>query len=356
LYTILASSIGLETNGVLTRDHAFVQVDTGAERIDVETTNPYGYDPGSKKDFHDGFGNTTGFAYVSPRNYRDRAPISQLELISLILTNRISDLESRKNFADAVGIAIDRSALLSARTNQSESPFFSDPEKDVLDRIFNYGASLIQAGKEADALAWADTAANRFPDERWEGFVFAAMNNQLVKMIQAKKVSDARILLNAETSRFNAENLAKLETLVTDAELVQITSSASNTEEAEEALERIAQIESREIISANRILELRSFVLLKESERRAKTSGWQDGIVYLEQVMSEYGNLPELQKALNLYKNNRAIEFHNQFAALFNARNYEEARQVVENALEEFPGNRQLSSDLRTVENALKRD
>jgi tetratricopeptide (TPR) repeat protein len=356
LYTILASAIGLETNGVLTKDHAFVQVNIGTEIIDVETTTLYGYNPGSKKEFHDGFGNTTGFAYVTPGNYRGRSSISQLELVSLILTNRIADLESRGFFADAVGIAVDRAALLSMRKNPSDSNFFTDPNKDVMDRIFNYGASLIQAGKEDEALAWADVAENSYPDERWQDFVFTAMNNHLVKMIRAKKIADARIFLDMEASRLNPENYTKLETLVSDAELVQITSSVSTSEETEHALEVISRIENQGVIPAERIAELRIFVLLKESERRAKKSGWQDAIAYLESAVSKNDNLPEIEKALSVYKSNRAIELHNQFAELFNARKYEEAHQVVKNALQEFPDNRQLTSDLRMVENAMNRN
>jgi tetratricopeptide (TPR) repeat protein len=72
--------------------------------------------------------------------------------------------------------------------------------------------------------------------------------------------------------------------------------------------------------------------------------------------MNKYGNLPEVQKALNVFKNNRAIDVHNQFAALFNAGKYEEAHQILQNALQEIPNNRQLTSDLRMVENAMKRN
>lgn len=354
LYAILASAIGLETTGVLTKDHAFIQVRTAAELIDVETTNLYGYNPGTKTEFHDRFGNTTGFAYVAPRNYRDRGSISQLELVSLILSNRIVDLESRRNFSEAVGIAIDRAALLSMRLNPSDSPFFTDPEKDVIDRIFNYGASLIQNGKEEDALAWAAAAEGRYPDERWQNFVFTAMNNFLVKMTRAKKITDARIFLDANASRFNPEDFTKLDMLVSDAELVQVTTSVNSAEESEQALEKIARAESLGIIPRERILELRTFVLLKESERRAKNADRQEAITYLESAVGKYNNLPELQKALAVHKNNRAIDFHNQFAVLFNAKKYEEARRVVENALQEFPGNRQLTSDLRMIENAMK--
>ena len=97
-YTILASSIGLEVQGVMTRDHAFVTVNTGGELIDVETTNPYGFNPGSRREFQDAFGAVTGFAYVPARNYRDRVNISPLELVSLILSNRITELETRGRY------------------------------------------------------------------------------------------------------------------------------------------------------------------------------------------------------------------------------------------------------------------
>lgn len=354
LYTILASGIGLETNGVLTRDHAFIQVNTGAELVDVETTTLYGYDPGSKKEFHDEFGNATGFAYVTPQNYRNRSPISQLELVSLILSNRIADLEPRGFYADAVCIAVDKEALLSMRTRQSDSPFFSDPHVDVFNRIFNYGASLIQAGRDDEVLAWADTAESRYPDERWQSLVFTAMNNQIVKMLRSKKIADARIFLDTEVSRLIPENYVKLEILVSDAELVQLTTLISTSEEAEQALERIDQVERQGFFSAARITELRNYVLLKESERRAKSFGWQEAITYIENTVNNYGGNAQLQNALNVYKNNKAIDFHNQFAVLFNARNYGEALELVQNALEEFPGNRQLTSDLRTVERAMQ--
>ncbi len=354
LYTILASAIGLESRGILTKDHAFVQVNTGTELVDVETTNPYGYNPGSKKEFHDRFGNTTGFAYVAPQNYRDRSVLTQLELVSLILTNRIADLESRGYFNEAVGLAVDKAALLSMRSNPSNSPFFMNPQKDVVDRVFNYGASLIKAGREEDALKWADLASPGYPDSRWQDFNYAAMNNLLLKMIQAKKVSDARIMLDMEASRFNPVNYNKLEVMVTEAELVQVTTLASTTEEAERALEIITRTEGRGLISAARITELRNFVLLKEAERRSKASGWQGAITYMESVINRYGSNPQLQNALKTYKSNRVIDLHNQFADLYNARKYEDARLFILNALQEFPGDRQLLSDQSMVEKALK--
>ena len=155
LYMILAVSAGLDVSGVVTRDHAFVTVRAGTELIDVETTNRYGFDPGHRKDFHDDFGRTTGFAYVPARNYRDRSAISQLELVSLILSNRISEAESRNRYAEAVSLALDRAALLSAGNAAAGSPFFGDPRGDLLNRLYNFGGALIRDGREEDALKWA---------------------------------------------------------------------------------------------------------------------------------------------------------------------------------------------------------
>ena len=83
LYTILCKSLGLQTSGVMTIDHAFVIVHIDSEDIDVETTNRNGFDPGRRREFHDEFGRLTGFAYVPPGSYRDRQTISTIELISL---------------------------------------------------------------------------------------------------------------------------------------------------------------------------------------------------------------------------------------------------------------------------------
>ena len=72
LYLILARSVGLSVGGVRTTDHAFCSVLVDGEPVDVETTNPYGYNPGTRKEFSDSFGKLTGYSYVPPSNYRDR--------------------------------------------------------------------------------------------------------------------------------------------------------------------------------------------------------------------------------------------------------------------------------------------
>jgi len=141
LYVILCKSAGIDTSGVMTKDHAFVMVHISGQDIDVETTNPYGFDPGNRKDFHDSSGKITGFVYVPPTNYRNRQTINQIELVSLILNNRVGDYERTNNYAGSVPLAVDRAALLLGGAPASEistfDSFFIDPRKDIMDRLLN---------------------------------------------------------------------------------------------------------------------------------------------------------------------------------------------------------------------------
>ncbi|MDR0710696.1 MAG: hypothetical protein LBF77_11595, partial [Spirochaetaceae bacterium] len=78
-------------------------------------------------------------------------------------------------------------------------------------------------------------------------------------------------------------------------------------------------------------------------------------VTFTKEAIARYGGNSQLNGALGVHRQNRVSELHNRFARLFNSRNYAEARDHIEKALEEFPDNRQLRQDLNTVEQALRR-
>ena len=361
LYAILAAAVDLDVRGVMTRDHAFATVDIGTEIIDVETTNPYGFDPGSRREFHDAFGKLTGFAYVPSRNYRDRAAISLLELCSLILSNRIADLEKQNRYAEAVPLAINRAALLANRRDPVSSPFFQDGEQDLLDRLLNYGVSLLNGGRETDALAWAEYAGSRHPggaagEKRWQEFTFSALNNYLVRLMRTGKTADARAALDRYGTDLNPSDYDKLDSQLLDAELLDMANGLGKTANAAEVLAAIDQAARDSRLPAARVTELRNFVIIAEGSRLAKTqAGAPSAIAFTEEAIAKYGRNSHLDEALRAHRQNRIADLHNRFARLFNGKNYEEARNHVRKALEEFPGNRQLQQDLNLAEQALKR-
>jgi tetratricopeptide (TPR) repeat protein len=331
-------------------------VNTGEELIDVETTNPIGFDPGNRREFHDGFGKLTGYAYVPARNYRDRADISQLELVSLILSNRIAELERRNRFSEAVPLAVNRAALLEGRRNPALSPFFTDPRQDLTERLLNYGSSLMKAGQEEAALQWAARASARYPNEdRWQEFSYAALNNLVVKHIRAQRLSEARSALAANAAALSADKVKSLEAVVLDAELMRQATVAWNNGEAQTLLLSIDNAVSGGILAGPRARELRDFIVLKEGERLSSSGGPAAAIAYIEAALAHYGRDAQLESAARVYRNNRIAELHNAFANLYNRGDYDGAARFIRAALDEFPENRTLLQDLNLTEQALKR-
>ncbi|GHU80446.1 hypothetical protein FACS189468_0290 [Spirochaetia bacterium] len=360
LYMLLARSAGLDVQGVMTRDHAFITLNTGAEVIDVETTNPYGFDPGNRKEFHDGFGRATGFAYVPARNYRDRVSINPLELVSLILSNRIADLEARNRFGDAVPLAINRAALLSGLSQNAPQPagpasdsLFADPRQDLTDRLFNYGASLVKAGKEADALRWAEYAGERFPDPaRWQEFSYAALNNQLVKLIRARRTTEARNELARHRALLDPAQAALLDLMVLEADLADRINGIKTAEDTAAALGALESSAGK--LPRDRLEEMRTLAYLKEAERLGAGKDWKGAIAWINGAIARYGRNARFDNALRVFRSNRIAALHNEFAALYNRQNYEAAHRAAREALEEFPGDRQLTADLTMAERALR--
>jgi len=360
LYMILCRSAGLYAQGVMTKDHAFTTLHIGESNIDVETTNPYGFDPGNRKEFSDQFGRVTGFTYVPARNYRDRQTISQIELISLILNNRIAELESKGNYADAVPVAIDRATLLmgnvsSVRPDAAEKsygPIFENPFKDLMDRLFNYGANLLKAGREEDGLAWAAAASSMYPDEgRWQEFILAAANNRIMRFVKAGKTADAKNFLEGQKTLINQANYAQLETLVIDAELMDSVNKIRTAADGDAVLLAIDQARSGGKIGEKRAGEMLIFAVHKTSSvlSAAPARDWRAAVAYIEGVLARSGANRELEQALKTYRGNIATDYHNRFAAAWNKKNFDEAERILNEGLAEFPDDRQLLSDRATI-------
>ena len=354
LFIILCESAGIRTSGVITKEHAFVIVHINNQDFDVETTNRYGFDPGNKKEFHDSSGKTTGFAYVPPQNYRDRQTISKIELISLILNNRIAEQERRNRYAEAVPIAVDRAALLfgNSLTLSSEDAsldyIFSDPRKDLLDRLINYGSTLLKANREEDAIRWAEIASARYPaNEHWQEYFLAAVNNRLNRYAKDKNITEAVKFLEENKKHLTEKSYTQLNTLLADADILNRANLIKSAGEGDIVLKSIENAEQSGKISRKRADELFTYTIQKTASvlAAAPARNWRTVIQYMEAAISSYGTNKELEQTLKTYRGNLVADFHNRFASEWNKKNYDEAERILNEGLKEFPTDRQLLSN-----------
>lgn len=364
LYMILAKSIGLNLSGVMTRDHAFVMIHIDGENIDVETTNIHGFDPGNRREFHDAFGRITGFVYVPPLNYRDRQTIAPIELVSLILTNRIAELESRNRFAEAIPLAIDRAALLNGSSLtasgnvNSPASIFPDPYMVVLDRLFNYGAFLLRSRREEESLRWAAYTLAVFPyEDRWSELNLAAVNNRINRFVQANQITEAKAFLENHKNVLSPADHTNLETMLIDTGLLSRANRIRSAADGDSVAAAIEEARINQSISDARANELLTFTIQRTASILSAAPGrdWVAAINYIEGAIERFGSNRELERILQNYRNNRAVDFHNRFAAAWNRRNFDEAIRILDEGLSYFPDDRQLLRNRETVERANNR-
>ena len=358
LYMILCQSLGINAKGVMTKDHAFVTIPMGETDIDVETTNAYGFDPGNRTEFHDQFGKLTGFSYVPAKNYRDRQTISRIELVSLILNNRIVDHERQNQFADSVPLAIDRAALLAGNTLtvgstiETQGTILTDPRKDLMDRLFNFGAMLLRAGREEEGLRWAAAASPVYPDEkRWQEFIMAAVNNHLMRLINSNKRAEARLFIDGQKNALSQANYDKFDALLVDSELFGRANQIRTAEDGDSVVNAVEQARNSGKIQDKRAVELITFAVLKTATyiSTQPAGNWRAAIQYIEASLSRLGANRELEQALNVYRGNLTADYHNRFAVEWNKKNYSEAERILNEGLAEFPNDRQLLSDKQII-------
>ena len=285
LYMIFARSVGLSVDGVRTADHAFASVMVNGDPIDVETTNPFGYNPGSRKEFTDSFGKVTGFSYVPPSNYGDRRDIGEKELLALILYNRVSEYSDGRYFRDAVGPAVSAYALMG-----------NDEFRTVMTTaLSNYISWMASRRDFSRAIRFIDAVKASFGGTvDLEARVREVYHNWVVSLIDGDSLADADALLSQPSTK----------TALGDDDWTGLS---------------IAVVQTR-------------------AEQQTRISGFLPAAQIITEGIKKLGAQPLLLQTYEAY-------MHNAFAQLYNARKLADARSVLDQGLSAYPDSRILVQD-----------
>ncbi len=301
LYLILARAAGLDAGGVITKDHSFCVIQAGDRTIDIETTNPFGFDPGSKKEFQDSFGRVTGYSYVPPSDYRSREKVDGRHLMALILWNRATLLERSGQWAQAVALAVDAYAY---------SP---DPgsQRQLEDRLYNNAGALLNEKRWREALPFLERAIGLYgPSTRLEGLA----------------------------------GQARLAILADELELMDPRSGIA----------AIADAWEQGLVDRKHRDELLAYAYGRLAEDERSVGGWSAAWEALKQGMAAAPQSSQLARMAETARKNWTYEIHNRFAILYNEGNYQEAFAVMEEALTVLPGERLFRDDAATALKAIK--
>ena len=339
IYVYFAKKLGLNVVSVETPEHAFCSIyfssafDNSANKIDVETTNPYGFNPGEKQNLSQ----KNAWVVVPQRKYRNRHEISDARLVSLIYNNRISSLQrQRKNF-QAASLAFD-AMFVQNYSDESKNLFFHCIE--------NHIADLENLRQRDEAIKFIRQAIFQFGKENiLSQNVTAVVNNKVGELLRQNKTQEASKFLTENEDLISRADFLSLNESIT----VNFLNDLIDSEDFDVAKQNLE--ENKQNLSTKNYSNLFTKLYSKEADRISKEN-LLDAADFLKTSMAE--NKSEnrnatLQNQRNVYLHNFEVLIHNQVATLVNERNYSEAQKILEDALSQIENSRILLNDLNRL-------
>ncbi len=102
--------------------------------------------------------------------------------------------------------------------------------------------------------------------------------------------------------------------------------------------------------------EFRVYIFQLEAQKIAQGGQSFAALRHIEKAIQELGKDRRLLKSRGVYRRNIEVEAHNEMVAAFNAREYDKAKMIIEQALEILPDSRYLKRDLEIAGKAKEED
>ncbi|AEE17456.1 hypothetical protein [Treponema brennaborense] len=316
LYMAAARAAGLTVTGQKTPDHAFCTLNLETGAVDVETTNPYGFDPGSKKALAAESANASAYAYVPKRKYANRAAVSDRVFVGLIGGNLSVSAMNRGEYGRAVPLAAARYVFLAGETGGAAN----DVRKEFDIVCTNY-LTVLQKRKAYDqALRWAAAVTERWgTTDIWQKAINTAVYNTVVELLNGKSIPQAESRFTEWEPRVDANTQRKIRNAIV---------AARDAEGAAVWIQKVIE-------AANG----KAFLEAAEIAR---------------QGLAEYEGNAQLKKLHDQCLQNYASLVHNQIALLYNRQSYEQAKMAAEEGLSHVPASKLLQNDLLKITRQLE--
>ena len=357
LYMAVAKAAGLEVRGQKTSEHAFCTVYIpGAkagqiQKIDVETTNPYGFNPGSKETIENE-DKIQGYYIVPKKYYANRQEVSDKVFTGLIAGNLCAAYIERENYHKAIPLGAARYELV----QQEQSKPVTQVRRDFDILASNYVNVEVESGQIFSTyIDWFVLFIDRWGmTEYLQKNMDNSFNNLLVYCFEEKNYELGVAEYEKNKSYLSRNQDAKVPDFLADILVSSITEGKS----AEEQVQEIDQLLAQGNLDPEQ--EKRVLVCLENAwlsilnncmKERTYGTGYQKSCEALERL-PQSSKITKMQKSF--YENCIAI-IHNNFAKQANAGYLDDARKVLEAGMQVFPDDKTLNADMATLNRMEKR-
>ena len=347
LYMALAKSAGLSVVGVKTPAHAFCSVFVDGEKIDVETTNPLGFNPGRTQILEKN-GNSTRYAVIPKKNYSNRRDVSLKTFISLVGANLTSFYVEKNDYKNAVPMG---ATVLCFRNGEND--FEISDAKDVFDvPALNFSVILEKQGFYADSVEWILAVAARYGmDSRIQVSLNASLNNAVADFCNKGDFSAADQIFETCKDFVSADFMFQAQKMIflsrTQAELDKFGND-------EAALNFILQQYKNKVAAEKSVRQIldkwQEFYWVNLVNAQANRKNYLQASEIADEGLKSMPNSQSIKRAKSQAWFNHDAEIHNQMARFANNRQFDKAMEILQKGLEENPTSTTLQDDKKRLE------
>ena len=363
LYMAAAKACGLDVRGQKTTEHAFCSIYVPSvkpgqlKKIDVETTNPYGFNPGSRETIENEE-NIQKYYVVPKKYYSNRREVGDRVFTGLIAGNICAECIKKGDYERAVPLGAARYQLVQAVAASENQKVISDvrQEFDIL------SANYVNLKPESAAafvgiLDWFTAFI-----DRWGMTSFLQKNmdtafiNLLVLCFQEKNHKLAVSVYDKYDNYLTKKQGTKAEEIMAD---IIVSSSISGVPDSqrEQQLEILNQMLISEnyqsVAVQNRAQLYLESIWLTILNDYMNQKEYQTGLKKSDEALKSLPKSAKIKNMRQYFYNNSIAIIHNNFAKQANAQNFDEAVQILTEGLDLFPGDKTLSKDLSDIKKLL---
>ena len=352
LYMAAAKACGLDVHGQKTTQHAFCSIYVTAQKtgklqkIDVETTNPYGFNPGSRETIENE-AKIKQYYVVPKKYYSNRMEVSDLVFVGLIAGNICSDCIKSGDYLRAVPIGAARYEAV--RLENSKAVEDVRQNLDIL--AANYvNLNMESAAILSDTLDWYSSFIDRWGmTDFLQKNMDNAFNNLLILCTREKDFQLASDAYHKNEKYLSQKQLSKSEEMLADILF------ASNTNEIpyELQIEKINEMLSSEHYKSTAqqkrgqlYLENAWLMLLNDL---MNIRDYQTGLQKSDEALTQLPQSSKIKNMRQYFYSNCIATIHNEFAKKANKQNFDGAIEVLNKGLEQFPDDPTLKKDLEDI-------
>ena len=341
LYMAAAKTAGLDVRGQKTPDHAFCSVYISGKKIDVETTNPYGFNPGSREAIeHE---NVIKGYYVVPKTYyANRREVNDALFTGLIAGNLCSEYVKQDDYNKSVPLGAAR--YMAVMNDNTKAATDVRKEFDVLAANF---INLVTDDAQAFSyrLEWYRTFIDRWGMTSFlQTNMDNAVNNLLVLCFDQKNYELAQKGWQEYKGYVSEKRSSVLEQMLLDIFITSSTDGLSQQEQMDFLSEQLEQTNNPD--KQKRIRQYLENLWLARLNAYMNNRDFKTGYNASTQALIQLPSSSKIKAMQKSFYNNCIALIHNNFADKANARKYDEARRILNDGLAEFPGDKTLTKDL----------